>query len=96
MQALIRAVELSGSQELLGQAIGVRPEKISTWLHRGRAVPLEYVPFIVAAVLHPDVSPVTLRPDFHQGWALLARQLRMPLRGYQVDAHESALEGEPQ
>jgi DNA-binding transcriptional regulator YdaS (Cro superfamily) len=96
MPALIRAIELSGTQELLARAIGVESKDISRWLHKTHTVPLEYVPFIVAAVFHPEVSPVTLRPDFLQGWALLSRQLRMPPRGYVVDLDESALEGEPQ
>ncbi|MGF6957969.1 YdaS family helix-turn-helix protein [Paraburkholderia youngii] len=96
MPALIRAIELSGSQELLAQAIGIDARVIGKWLHRTRVVPLEFVPHIVAAVHHQDVSPVTLRPDHLQGWALLARQLRLPPRGYPVDAHDHELVDEQQ
>ncbi|MGF6607090.1 DNA-binding transcriptional regulator YdaS (Cro superfamily) [Paraburkholderia sp. WSM4175] len=96
MRALIRAIELTGSQEQLAQAIGVEAKDISRWLHKTRRVPLEYVPAIVAAVYHDDVSPVTLRPDHLKGWALLARQLARPPRGYQIDADDPELEGEPQ
>lgn len=96
MPALIRAIELTGSQELLAQALGIANSKLRHWLHTAHAVPLEYVPFIVAAVSHPDVTPVTLRPDHLQGWALLARQLRMPPRGYVDEMTDTALVGEQQ
>jgi DNA-binding transcriptional regulator YdaS (Cro superfamily) len=93
MPALIRAIELAGSQPLLAQAIGTEPQKVANWLHHTRRVPLEYVPLIVAAVHHPDVTPVTLRPDFRQGWALLGRQLRMPARGREAASEPEEITG---
>ncbi|MEM5297623.1 YdaS family helix-turn-helix protein [Burkholderia sp. JPY481] len=96
MSALIRAIELCGSQLLLAQAIGIRNAKLSAWLHQTRKVPLEFVPLICAAANHPDVTPMTLRPDYMQGWALLARQLRGAPREADAEREPAALEGEPQ
>ncbi|WP_187611278.1 YdaS family helix-turn-helix protein [Paraburkholderia sp. 31.1] len=89
MHALIRAVEICGSHLLLSQAIGVRKQNIANWLHVSRMVPLEYVPSIVAVANDPEVTPWTLRPDFAQGWALLARQLRTSSPGSRDGVAES-------
>ena len=77
MPALIRTIEICGSQELLALSIGTSSGLISSWLHQTRRVPLQYIPFLVAAANDPDVTPMTLRPDYAKGWELLSRQLRM-------------------
>jgi DNA-binding transcriptional regulator YdaS (Cro superfamily) len=84
MHALIRAIEICGSHQVLAQAIGARKQNIANWLHVSHNVPLEFVPYIVAVANDPEVTPITLRPDYAQGWALLGRQLRVPSRADDV------------
>jgi len=60
-QALKQAVNVSGSSKLLGQAIGVTPERVRMWLHRDN-LPAEYVIAIERAT---GVSRHELRPDIY-------------------------------
>jgi DNA-binding transcriptional regulator YdaS (Cro superfamily) len=76
--ALLKAVELCGSQSELARRIDVEDSTLASWIAGYRGVPLEHVPFIVAAVNDPTVTPITLRPDYFKGWALLMRQLPNP------------------
>lgn len=100
MSALIRAMEICGSLQLLAVAIGVGPGKVRLWLTSSYEVPLEYVPLVVAAANDPEVTPQTLRPDYAKGWTLLADQLaaRPASRRRSRSAQESAeaLAGEAQ
>jgi DNA-binding transcriptional regulator YdaS (Cro superfamily) len=73
--ALDRAISIAGTQEQLAMLIGVTPGAISHWRRKGMPIPLEHVPRIVALAQDVRVSPYTLRPDYAEGWALLARQL---------------------
>lgn len=75
MPALIRAIELAGSLQALADLLALKRGHVANWLYRDHIVPLEQVPFVVATANHPDVNPLSLRPDFALGWALLARQL---------------------
>jgi DNA-binding transcriptional regulator YdaS (Cro superfamily) len=100
MPELIRAIELLGSLQLLAVAIGVGPGKVRSWLTTTYKVPLEYVPRVVKAANDPAVTPQTLRPDYAEGWSLLAAQLapQPAPRKRMRSAPESAeaLEGEAQ
>lgn len=73
--ALVLAIESTRSQNAFARAIGVPPGNVYNWLKRDHLVPLDRVPFIVAVAQHPDVTPLTLRPDYGVGWRLLAKQL---------------------
>ncbi|MBB5408575.1 DNA-binding transcriptional regulator YdaS (Cro superfamily) [Paraburkholderia sp. HC6.4b] len=75
MPALVIAIEAAGSQTALARRIGVSTVNVWNWLNRDHLVPLDRVPFIVAAAQHDKVTPRSLRPDYGLGWSLLARQL---------------------
>jgi DNA-binding transcriptional regulator YdaS (Cro superfamily) len=75
MLALVLAVEAAGGQTCLAREIGVPKANVWNWLNRDHLVPLDRVPFIVAAAQHYKVTPLSLRPDYGPGWSLLARQL---------------------
>jgi DNA-binding transcriptional regulator YdaS (Cro superfamily) len=69
------AVLVVGSQSRLARMIGASDQRISHWKVRDVAIPVEWVPQIVAAVGHPMVTPYTLRPDLSEMWDMLTPQL---------------------
>lgn len=75
MPALIIAIEKLGSLQALADAMMLKRGHVANWLYRDHIIPLEHVPFVVNAANDPAVNPLSLRPDFAIGWALLARQL---------------------
>jgi hypothetical protein len=72
--ALDIAIGLASSMTALAAEIGVHVSTMCCW-RTANFIPLDHVPFLVAAANDPRVSPLSLRPDFREGWALLARQL---------------------
>jgi Putative antitoxin of bacterial toxin-antitoxin system, YdaS/YdaT len=73
--ALDHAISLAGNLSRFAVAIGVPQQTVYHWRRTLFIVPLEYVPRIVAFARDVRVSPYTLRPDYAEGWALLAQQL---------------------
>lgn len=69
------AVRIAGDQTRFSKLIGATDQKVSHWKLRDNAIPLEWVPRIVAAIRHPLITPYSLRPDLASFWDLLAPQL---------------------
>ncbi|MFL9933596.1 YdaS family helix-turn-helix protein [Paraburkholderia sp. RL18-103-BIB-C] len=69
------AVLIAGNQTRLAKMIGVSEQRISHWKVRDVAIPIEWVPHIVAVIGHPMVTPYTLRPDLSEVWDMLTPQL---------------------
>jgi hypothetical protein len=69
------AIMLAGNQTRFAQRIGATDQKVSHWKLRDQAIPIDWVPPIVAAFDHPLITPYTLRPDLAPFWDLLTPQL---------------------
>ena len=91
MEQLLKVIEIAGSIPLFANAIDATPGRVNTWIYSTRKIPLEYIPRIVDFADDPTITPETLRPDFRDGWRLLARQLNNRRR-----TDTAVLEGEPQ
>nr|DAH64333.1 MAG TPA: Putative antitoxin of bacterial toxin-antitoxin system, YdaS/YdaT [Caudoviricetes sp.] len=61
MNALEKAISVAGSQEKLGNCIGVSQQRISYWLGK-KKIPAEYVILIEE---HTGISRDELRPDLY-------------------------------
>ncbi|MGF6986508.1 DNA-binding transcriptional regulator YdaS (Cro superfamily) [Paraburkholderia atlantica] len=94
MDALLLAIDLAGSIPRLALAINTTPSRVNTWIHSTRRVPLEYVGAICEVAHDPRITPHTLRPDYVDGFAVLARHLRKRSRPASKVVDEE-LEGEP-
>lgn len=75
------AVLVAGGQNRLAEMIGATDQKISHWKLRDLAIPIDWVPHIVAALRHPMITPYTLRPDLGPYWDLLSPQLAACAKG---------------
>jgi DNA-binding transcriptional regulator YdaS (Cro superfamily) len=75
IRALNIAIARLGKQTVFAKRLGVSDQVVSHWRHRDLLVPLEHVAFVVQLAQDPAVTPYTLRPDYAEGWALLAHQL---------------------
>lgn len=75
MVAFELAIMIAGNQTRLAERIGTNPQKVSNWKLRDQAVPVEWVPAVVAASAHPMITPYSLRPDMTKFWDVLAPQL---------------------
>ncbi|CAE6958961.1 YdaS family helix-turn-helix protein [Paraburkholderia domus] len=84
MVALSHAVRLCKTQTELARRINTDSRRLWNWMYRDHQVPLAMVPFVVDAVNNELVTPETLRPDFAEGWRLLAKQLARS-----VESHET-------
>lgn len=75
MAALFHAVRLCKTQTELARRIDTDSRRLWNWMYRDHQVPLAMVPFVVDAVNSELVTPESLRPDYAEGWRLLAKQL---------------------
>jgi len=75
MAALDIAIENAGGPGALASLLGISPPSLRQWRTVRYAVPLEYIPAIVAIANDIRVTPFSLRPDFAAQWSVLAQQL---------------------
>ena len=75
------AILIAGGQNRLAELIGATDQKVSHWKLRDLAIPVDWVPPIVAALRHPMITPYTLRPDLGSFWDALTPQLAECAKG---------------
>lgn len=73
---LTNTIQLLGGSSIVGRALGVAPQAVSQWMHRGRGMPIERVLALIRFGKEQGVviKPQQLRPDLD--WDALRKEMQ--------------------